>query len=336
MPSEKRTSTYDLGLSGKLAKKVSGMDLQSALDSVATLSLNLSMNAQEASELSAKDYPADITFQWDGRTLFKGPLVGVTHLDAHRTQLIYQDALQKARKVQENLFFKQQSLQECLDKTVARAGLSARYVGSFSDSVPAINLTGASLFDHLTELSNEFGFYFFVKPPSDQVTFLRVGSFVKDSTLQGKKQIAKLEHTGHAAHHVTQAKFRYFDPETLEPKDKQLNGADLYSSLSSFKDHSGFRDKSSWASAKGSYEAQVNENFHFEAGESLVKNQLSKKLMEQESVKIRLFEPIAPPGDRLSISNTHFSNTEGAYLVRSCRVTLTSTTPAMELEGIRP
>ncbi len=340
MPAEKSQSKptfhWDLG-SGKLSKRVSSVEVHLGLDQSASLIAIVGVTAHESSSLSSRDIPQEAGFTWADRSFFKGHLSEVSHLDAHRIRLTYHDSLFAARKAHENLFFKQQTLQECLDKISSKIGLSARYIGNFGESIPSLNLTGPSFFDHLLELSHEFGFYFFAKASGDQISFLKVGSHVKDVDTDAKHMVTGLNHSQAAGNYYSQVNFRYFDQQNLESKEKRMSASDLYSPLSNFRDHSSFREKTSWKHAKGSFEAHVNENYHFESGEQLVRNQLSKRLMEQERLRMSTFEPVGSPGDRLSIKGGSISSShEGAYLIKSCHIVAAGATPRMDIEAIRP
>jgi len=327
---------WDIG-SGKLSKRVSQVEIQMALDQTASMSMMVSLTAQEAGSLSSRDIPQEASFKWADRSFFKGHLADVSHLDTHRIRLTFQDSLFASRKAHENLFFKQQTLQECLDKLASKLGLSTRYLGNFGETIPSIHLTGPSFFDHLGELSNEFGFYFFAKAASDQICFLKVGSHVKDVEIPSKSPVTGVGHTQSPNHYYSQVTFRHLDQHSLESKEKRMSASDLYSPLAAFRDHSGYREKTSWKHAKGSFEAHVNESYHFDSADQLVKNQLSKKLMQQESLRMTTFEPVGIPGDRLKVKGPAFSNShEGAYLIRSCHIIASGANPRMEIEAIRP
>ncbi len=313
------------------------MEVLLTLDQSATLEAVVSLSPQDISRLASREIPQEASFLWADRTLFKGNLTGLTHLDPHRLRLSYRDALFGAQKSHENIFFKQQTLGECLDKLTAKIGLQTRYIGNFGEQVPSLNLTGPSLLDHLTTLAQEFGFYFFIKSTSGQICFLKVGSYVKDVETTSQSQVTNVSYGQSADHYYSQVNFKYLDQHSLESKEKRMGANDLYSPLSNFKDHSSYRDKTTWKNAKGSYEAHVNENYHFESGEQLLKNQLSKKLMEQESIKLSVFEPVGLPGDRIKIKNGAVSTQhEGNYLIKSCKITAAGSAPRMDMEAIRP
>ena len=81
----------------------------------------------------------------------------------------------------------------------------------------------------------------------------------------------------------------------------------------------------------------MTEKKNFESGESLVKNQYSKRLIEQEQIRIKCMAPFCQPGDKLKVENAPAKRLqEGNYFVQAAHISIQSAVPKMELVAIRP
>jgi hypothetical protein len=325
------------GLTEALQKRIVRAEFVSSLDEVSQLAIVVALDGESTKKLVPRDFPSEVTFRWQERGLFKGNLVGVRVKGQSQLELIYQDGLSRAKKTHVNQNVSELTLRQCLEKLCAGVGLSPDFKGSFSDTLPAMNLSGASFFEHLAALATHYGFYFVNRSFAGQMLFVRVGSFVKEIALDAKTAaLGNIQHTQASQGIYGSATFRHFDPGALGGKDKTVAQDTLYSDLGAFKEHGGFRERSRWTSAQGTYETHVSQSHHFDSGEALVRGQMAKHVMGQEGLTLVAFEPLGLPGDKLAVKGLPTSAVEdGSYLIQSTTISIQTAIPRMELTAIR-
>lgn len=334
----KKAGKYELDLGDKqLLKRLSGADLWAPLDDAAKLTVTLTVSDEEAGKLRAGSLPQQASLSWAGRGLFKGFLSRLFAPSRSRLVLVYRDALQKAGKLSEDRFSKPQSLQESLEKIAGRLGLSARFHGGFGDAMPGFSWGGKSFETHLQELSARFGFFYTCRSVGGSLNFLKLGQSIQSATCDAKKDALDVMLNASGEGGVSEVQWRYFDSKQMKSLEKKMSQSELYAPLGPFASHAGYKEKLGWKLAQGQAETHVGDMAAFEAGAQWMTSQLSKRLMDQESVTVRAIEPLALPGDKLSLKQTLMPGIEdGDYLVRAVTVRVGSSTPVADIVAIRP
>ncbi|MCB0404652.1 MAG: hypothetical protein KDD51_07675 [Bdellovibrionales bacterium] len=329
---------YELSLGNqKWEEHLTQVEFHTELDEPSRLSVSVAVNAKELAKTSGGALPATASLKWQDMGVFKGTLIHCRTVSHSLMVLTYADSLFAAKKTMLNGFYKKQSLKEVLEKLSKEIGLRARFQGNFSEKLPGLNVGGKTIFDHFSTLAAKFGFYFSYRSFADTLYFVRVGESVKSQKLDCCTDTADVSIGQAGSEAYSQVTLRYFDPKSMETKEKKISKSTLYGHLGGFAEHPTYRHKMEWASAAGSLESHVTDLYHFENAEELLGQELSKKLMAQETIRLKVFKPIALPGDKLQLSEAPAGALQdGDYLIKSMALTVNSALPYAELYGIRP
>lgn len=333
-----KAGKYDLDLGDEeLVKRVAAAEMWAPLDDAARLVVTLSWPTDDAEKLRASALPQQAKLTWAGRGLFQGHLSRVLTPGRSRVALVYRDGLQRSSKISEDRFSKPQTLQECLDKIAGRLELSARFHGSFGEAMPGFSWGGKPLETRLRDLGARFGFYFTCRSLAGALHFVKLGSSIQSASCDAMKQALDVSLLASGEGGISEVQWRYFDSKEMKSLEKKLSTSELYAPLSAFTSHAGYKEKLGWKLAQGQAETHVGDLAAFEAGASSLTSQLSKRLMEQETVTIRAIEPLALPGDKLSLKRAPLGGLQdGDYLVQAVTVRIASSTPVADIVAIRP
>lgn len=329
---------YELSLGNKKWNDcLNQVEFHSEVDHPSRLVVSLAVNAKELSQLNGGGLPASASLKWQDMGVFKGTLIHSRVVSHSQLVLTYADTLFAAKKTMLNGFYKKQSLKEILEKLSKEAGLKVRFQGGFAEKLPGLNVGGKTVFDLLTSLATKYGFYFSYRSFADTLYFVRIGASIKDQKLDCREEVADISIGQAGSEAYSQVTLRYFDPKSMETKEKKMAKSSLYGQLGGFTEHPTYRHKMDWASAAGSLESHVTDLYHFENAEDLLARELSKKLMAQETLRLKVYKPAALPGDKLKLSESPAGALQdGDYLVKSMSLFVNSALPYAEIYGIRP
>jgi hypothetical protein len=339
MPSNKPLGTlgeFSFGWDNEtFSKAIQSANFRSTLDESAALEIRLALPRESLKSLSLSALPKNTTFQWKGKTLFKGTLLEAV-LHDFGVGLSYRDDLYRAKKIYSNGYFKTSRLEDCLSSMANQLGLSPRFSSGFSEEIGCTSYSGASLFEFLTELSLKHGFHFQCRSSSGQLHFQKLGQSAQEVTVDASIEVASLHTLISAQSTLSMGALKYFDPQTEQPQQKSLSATQIYSPLGPFGSHGGFKEKTSWKLAQGTVEAFVTDKAHFEKGDELLSHQWSKEALSGESLSLRLYAPMALPGDKITLKNSKSANlTDGTYLAHSLSVRIASATAQCEIVAQR-
>lgn len=286
-------------------------------------------------ELSLDDLPKSAELKWQDRVFFKGHLQGFSRVTPHVVEGTYKDALYKTERYESNALVQDCTLQDALDTLARVAGLTTRFHGTFADSVSSRYLGGKTVFRHLEELSQEYGFFFFSHAPSEVLHFYRLGAETSTAAVDWKEDVARFSSDVRSDLLVSGVDHRYFDPATQTGKTQTLRESDLYSPVQPLTQHDSFRAKKDWVYAKGHRSLKSEGKLAAQSVESVAKNSLSKQALFQEGVWLRFWKPVAMPGDTLDVKGAG-PVLSGKYLVHSARLPIGTAHPYLDLRVVRP
>lgn len=316
--------------------RLANAELALSLDQPGMLTVTLAMLPTEIAKLSHSACATEASLSWADNALFKGHLLQVEFPKPAQVRFQYRDLLFATKKISENSFVQEHSLRECLTKFTQKVGLNAQFYGNFSSALPSFNLSGNSIFDHLVSLSHQFGFHFVANSAASEIAFIKLGQQVKSRLLDGAKHLGSIQHSQSAEHTYAKSHLRHFDPKSMQAQDRKMGDSDLYGPLGDFKGHGGFKSRAGWKLAEGALETHIADGFHFEASEQLIRNQLSKAAMGQESLSVGGFTYLGHPGDKVTVKGAPAGDIQnGDYLIGSLRVNITSAIPKGSWELLR-
>ena len=221
----KQRGQYQWTLSGghsDALKWVAELLWESALDRADQLTVRLVPPGKHT--IVPKDYPATVEIKWQGKILFKGHLHGFTRVGVNGVSLRYMDSMYKLQRFESNSLLKDCTLQEGIDSLAKLAGLTTRFHGGFSDPLPSLYLGGKTAFQHLRDLSESYGFFFYAHAPSEVLHLYRLGAETQTMELQWKQDVAQFGVDVRSDLLVSGVDHRFFDPGAQAGQSKTLQG----------------------------------------------------------------------------------------------------------------
>ncbi|MBI4402697.1 MAG: hypothetical protein HY537_00970 [Deltaproteobacteria bacterium] len=332
---ENTKPTFYIELGSQWKKRLVRAELDWKLDAPAFFTATVALDGKSVSSLQPSTFPKTTTLRWGDKEIFKGHLLSASISGHSRADFVFSDGLYLAKKISENEFMKHPFLQDTLSKIAGLIGLAPRFAGSLNESLPSFNFGGRPLYEHLIELSANYGFHFVCRSVSENLAIIRFGSTLQTVNLNCKSNAAHIAINQAAHSSYEEVELRYFGPGQSDAKEKKIGS--LSSPLSSMTNHPSFSEKKNWKLGYGRLEAYVTDQYHFESGDKLFRNQISKRWFEQEQLQVTCYQPLALPGDGLSVSNAPAGSAQnGNYLVKDCHIVVGSCHPKMELLAIRP
>ena len=201
--------------------------------------------------------------------------------------------------------------------------------------MPSRYLGGKSVFQHLRELSGEYGFFFFSHAPSEVLQFYRLGTEATLAAVDWARDVGQFSVDVRADLLVSSVGHRYFDPGTQTGQTQEISGEDIYSPVRSLTQHEGFRTKKAWTYSQGNRALRSEGKLAARSVEGAAKNSLSKQALFQEGVWVRFWKPVAMPGDWIDLQGAGAS-LSGKYLVHRARLPIRSAQPYLDLRLVRP
>ncbi len=326
----------DLGNSSLEASIVEAR-LHLELDALNDFQVVLAQSGASLGKLRNSELPKKASVKWHNKTVFSGRLANVSVLDHSRVVLSFRDKFFGATKASQNGFLKPQSLKNCISGLADTLGVEARFHGSFSEEVPGLSLAGKTLWEHLSHLSQSFGFFFSFRSGPGTLECVKLGSHIESNRVSENDSFLGLSAEQNAERSYKEISFTYFDPSTMEKQTKTLPSNELYKALDKFAQHTSYQDKLGWAGGEGTVEVNVTDRYHFENGPQLFSNQYAKALHQQEQVRFRTTAFLGLPGDASELSETSSPHiTQGKYLVDRLKLSFRSACAKADYGLMRP
>ena len=328
---------YNIGIKDEaLKKRLMGAEVQWYLDAPAKCSVHLAVDNAQLASLSPKSFPESTSVDWKGANVFQGYLTGYQQTNGNRLTLVYEDALSLVKKTFDHSFVKTNSLSSVLDTVCGLAKISTEMKGDFSTQVPSFSLEGRSLFDHLIDLGQRYGFFFTADQKGDRLQLIRVGSNTGETTIDLSKESHQTQLEATSQHLYEKLKVKYFDAKNLDATEKEMGSSQLYSKIASYQEHSGYSAKKDWRTAQATLGVHSNDTEHFEGAENIIPFQLSKLAMQQETLKLSCFMPGIVPGKTLKVESPVAKHiTAGKYFVLGAHYQFMSAIPKVTVLGVR-
>jgi len=325
----------DLG-NADLGKRITGATLETSLDSVSVLSVSLAIPYSKFKELKDGSLPLEGKVTWQGRPLFSGKLLSSDSSGFNTLKLVFADQLVAIKKMVENNYLKNQTLKDYLEKNMNESGMRCDFHGTFSEAVPSVDSDLASNFEDVVELSQKHGFFFVTRSSSQTIHFVKAGSHIKSVNVNARKCALELSQHESVEPLYSELQLKHFGANTSETKEKTLGAAELYGELSGFGSHAKHRSRTDRIFARGKIQRQESEPSLYESQDTFLKNRLAKNAMLSESIRMVVCEPIALPGDKISIEEPPSNSLQGGdFMVLSCFIQFLSATPKMEIIAVR-
>lgn len=325
----------DIG-KGDWTKRLGTAELFAALDESSRFTVTVALSPKEIAELPLSSVPKSANLTWNQKTMFRGHLSAMNILDGTCLLLEFSDELHLAKRISENEFFKQQTLHDILGKISGWLQVEASFSGDFGVVVPAFSVADRSIFDLITELSSNYGFFFFRSPSSSRISFLKLDRSYDQKTLKLGESVFGKSFQAHADSGFESVEVSAFDPGSASSKKREISGRTLYAPAAHFTQHSGYQVKASWPLAKGRFGTHAANISSFRGIDALFQQRLSKGLMGQEKRYAIAFEPVVLPGDCVEFGGRGILKVhEGAFLVSSVHLSVGAAIPRMEITAIR-
>lgn len=333
VPHKKGDFTLDLG-NKNFEQRIINARFQQPLDSYSTLQVMIAIRPNDSTSL-LRHPPQNVELTWSDKGIFKGQLLSWDLLAPSRLKLLYVDKLFSSSKHMGNALIKQTTLGDYLSKTAETCGLRAQFCGDFSMPMAAFGQAGLPLLEGLSGLADKYGFFFATRSASDQLAFVRAGSFADSHQLDSSELLTSsdLRQSTHGCYE--KVCLRYFDSRTMQASDTVLSSQEIYQPLSRFT-NAQFQEKSSWHTATGTINVLATDRIHFNAGHNLLAGRLSKQAMTQDALWAVCFKPVALPGDKITLTHSAMQMADGDYLMGDCQIELSAAVPRMTFTAIRP
>ncbi len=319
----------------QLEKSIAEVWYRQTLDAYATFTVVLAADAPTMRRWKTSDCPAEASLTWAAKKIFAGHILKAEIWGVSRIHLTYVDGLYLASKESGNSFMKQQTLRDALQKLAAGCGLQPQFRGTFAELLTGFQHGSSSSLEVIQMLADKHGFHFTSRSGSSHLLFIKSGEGFGSASVDVASDGAQVSFRQSAETSYDTIQFRYFDSKTAQPADTKLMKGQLYQPLSGFTAASSFQEKTKWKTACGKIETYMTDRHHFDGGQRLLAEQLSKRAMAQEALQVVCFEPLALPGDKLSATNCPSTSQDGAYLVSGCEITINSALPRLTLTAMR-
>lgn len=328
---------YNIGLKDeKLKKRLIGAEVQWYLDAPAKCSVHVACDNTSLADVNPKDFPESMTVDWKGSNLFQGYLTGYQQMGGNRLTLVFEDSLSLVKKTYDHSFVKTNSLSSVLDTVCGLAKISSDKKGDFGTNVPSFSLEGRSLFDHLQDLGNRYGFFFTADQKGDRIQLIRVGNNSGEVSIDLSKESHQSQFEATSQHLFEKLKVKYFDAKNLDATEKELGQSQLYSKIASFQEHAGYSAKKDWRTAKTSLGVHSSDTEQFEGAENIIPFALSKLALQHETLKLSCFMPGITPGQTLKVESPVAKHiTAGKYFVLGAHYQFMSAVPKVTVLGVR-
>lgn len=331
-------TNYTLTLDNEsFQKHVVRADFKSFIDEPSELRVRVAFGAKENATLSGDKFSAKANLKVYERGLFAGHLVDVQSQGVGEYELVYTDPMHNLNRITESDFFKGVTLEDYLRRVCQSAGLSAKFKGSFSKVLPAFNVVGTPILDHIQKLSGPYGFLICSRPFTSEVHFLRLDQFAEAKQVDLKKEKCVSEMPFHQTSRdiYRAAEVRFFDSSSQKSEKKEVSQDQIYSPLGFLRQSGSFEKRLSRPLSKGREERLAIQTKQFSEGPDLLAGELSKQALLQEQLQLQMYALPALIGDKLNVSGSRLSDSEGNYLVRGLKVEIASSQPLVQLNLTR-
>ena len=327
-----------------LQSRIHSLEVNSELNQPSHLALQLALSMEEMRDLTLDRLPKKIKFLWAKRLYFNGEATRIQVLGRNRVEILFEDALHRFSHMFTETQTKQQKLKAFLEKLVSSLENppTVKFFSSdlFEEDLPTFALSARSIQQILQELSEFYGFTYFIRPDqsqsSPQLCFMRTGKGVNNQPIPTPFESSFK--TPLTSHHVN---WKY-DTITVElmdgigdPKKKPLRGDSFKKPLEGYK--AGDEMKRGFDIHLPELELPVSHPDLYARAERILSYQYNLKSQGVDSKVFTQAKATLQIGDCIETqeANSQYQD-QARYLVQATRILVQSAQPRMEIKAVRP
>jgi hypothetical protein len=324
--------------------RIHSIQIDSEMGRSSVLTLQLVLSSEEIKALTLDSLPKSIQVLWANRLYFTGESTRFQVIGHSRVEIIFEDFLHRFDKMFTEVQTKQQKLKSFLEKLVSnlqtKPTLKFCSMELFDEELPTFTLNARSVREVLSELSQFYGFTYFIRPDqsssSPLLCFLRTGKGLNSGPIS--VQLDSALDKVITSHHID---WKY-DRVTVQLMDgmgdnkkKPLRTDSFKQPLEGFK--SGEKMKSQFEIHLPELDIPVSHPDLYARAEKILPYQYN---LRQQSLDSKLFtqtEANLQIGDWIQVKES-FSEYQNAacYLVHSTRLVIQSSQPKLQIKAVRP
>ncbi len=324
---------FELDCDSPWLKALTELEWSQSLDSASRLQVRFALSAKDRMELGLANLPSGLSFKCGGKALFKGGIYSAKTEGLNLVEIEYRDRTDLLERTYESEFVKGQRLQDFLNGVAGIVGLRAKFLGKLSHDLPGLDLGGRSYFQHLQQMSADYGFHFVENSTAGELVFIGMGAY------REKVSVDKPIYTAACAKRTTGDLFQAaevmgFDSQEGRSSKQEIGAPTLYEDLGFLKGAS-FETRSRWKTAQGRMETVVAAGKSADKHRQSLTARLSKRSVGSDTFCLETREWLGFPGDRIEWKGAHDKSSEGAYLVAAVRTRVASACPLHETTLVR-